>query len=106
ATGGGCPGNAGMPRFPVFPPMAGGGWGESVSASFTGLVVPAGTPTGIVSLLNEAVNRGLNSAEMIAAFDRLGVEMKPGSAEDFAAFIARENARWTTVAKAANVRID
>src|SRR5215472_6073329 len=99
-------GEARNPGVPDLPTMIESGMGEFVSASFTGLVAPAGTPTGIVSLLNAAVNRGLHSAEMIAAFDRLGVEMKPGSAEDFAAFIARENARWTAVAKAANVRID
>ena len=99
-------GEARNPGVPDLPTMIESGMGEFVSASFTGLVAPAGTPTGIVSVLNAAINRGLNSAEMIAAFDRLGVGMKPGSAEDFATFIARENARWTAVAKAANVRID
>jgi tripartite-type tricarboxylate transporter receptor subunit TctC len=94
------------PQVPDLPTMIESGLPDFVSTSFTGLLAPAGTPTGIVEQLNTALNAGLRSADTVNAFDRLGVGMRPGSPDDFAAFIARENRKWSSVAKAANIRVD
>jgi tripartite-type tricarboxylate transporter receptor subunit TctC len=79
---------------------------DFTSTSFTGLLAPAGTPREIVAQLNAALTEGLRAAETVEAFQKLGVGMRPGSPEDFAAFIAREHRKWSDVAKAANIRVD
>jgi tripartite-type tricarboxylate transporter receptor subunit TctC len=94
------------PQAPQLPTMIESGLPDFVSMSFTGLAAPAGTPREIVARLNAAINAGLRSPELTDAFDKLGVGMQPGSAEDFSAFIAREHQRWLAVAKAANIKVD
>ena len=94
------------PQVPKLPTMVESGLADFVSTSFTGLVAPAGTPAEIVRRLNAETNAGLASRELTEAFDKLGVGTRPGSPEDFAAFIARENHKWATVARSANIRVD
>jgi tripartite-type tricarboxylate transporter receptor subunit TctC len=74
--------------------------------TFYGIVAPAGTPEAIVALLNAAINEGLRAPEMQAGMRNLGAVPAPGSPAEFGDFIAAETRRWSTVAKAANVRVD
>jgi tripartite-type tricarboxylate transporter receptor subunit TctC len=94
------------PELPGVPTMVESGFAEFRSSFWTGIVAPAGTPPGIVAKLNAAINDCLKSAEMQASFARLGVETKPGTPQDFAAFIAAESQKWATVADAAGIRIE
>ena len=48
---------------------------------------------------------GLASAEVRAMMDKLGVIPRPGTPADFGAFLARESAKWQTVAKTAGIGI-
>jgi tripartite-type tricarboxylate transporter receptor subunit TctC len=98
-------GEARNPQVPDLPTMVESGV-DVVSMSFTGMLAPAGTPAEIVSKLNVAINDALNTAELRDSFARLGVQTRPGSAEDFAAFIAREKDKWAGVAKSAGIQID
>ncbi len=52
---------------------------------------PAGTPADIVEKLNAAVNKALQSPELIASMKKLGFETRIGSPQDFAALIADGN---------------
>ena len=99
-------GEARNPQVPHLPTMIESGLPDFLSMSFTGVAAPAGTPREIVERLNAVINAGLQSPELTDAFDKLGVGMKPGSAEEFAAFIAREHQKWLGVAKAANIKVD
>jgi tripartite-type tricarboxylate transporter receptor subunit TctC len=94
------------PQVPDLPTMIEAGLPDFTSTSFTGLLAPAGTPREIVAQLNAALTEGLRAPETIEAFQKLGVGMRPGSPDDFAAFIAREHRKWSDVAKAANIRVD
>jgi tripartite-type tricarboxylate transporter receptor subunit TctC len=94
------------PQVPDLPTMIEAGLPHFTSSSFTGLLAPAGTPAAIVAQLNAALNEGLHAPETVDAFEKLGVGMRPGSPDEFAAFIAREHRRWSEVAKAANIRVD
>jgi tripartite-type tricarboxylate transporter receptor subunit TctC len=78
----------------------------SMSVSFTGVVAPAATPAAIIARLNSAINEGLKSTELEAAFTKLAVEPRTGSPEDFAAFLARERERWSVAIKAAGVKVE
>jgi tripartite-type tricarboxylate transporter receptor subunit TctC len=74
--------------------------------TFNGIVAPAGTPEPIIRLLNTTINDGLRAPEMQASIRNLGAVANPVSPAEFAAFIAAEGRKWSTVAGAANVHID
>ena len=101
----GVTGETRNPQIPDVPTMIEGGMKDFVSMSFTGLVAPAGTPPAIIKRVSDVLSVALRSAEMNAAMDKLGVIPRPGTPEDFGAFLARESERWQAVAKNANIRI-
>jgi tripartite-type tricarboxylate transporter receptor subunit TctC len=94
------------PQLPNVPTIIESGVPDFVSMSFTGLVAPAGTPPEIIHRLNQELTAGLRAPEMIELLEKLGVNPRPGSPEDFAAFIARETEKWTAVAKRAGIRVE
>jgi tripartite-type tricarboxylate transporter receptor subunit TctC len=94
------------PQLPQVPTMIESGLADFVSMSFTGLMVPAGTPPAIIARLNAEIVSGLDGAEMREAMDKLGVIPRPGTPADFGAFLAQETARWRAVADKAGIRIE
>jgi tripartite-type tricarboxylate transporter receptor subunit TctC len=102
----GVTGETRNPQIPDVPTMVEGGLADFVSMSFTGLVAPAGTAPAIIKQLSDTLQAGLASPEVRATMEKLGVVPRPGTPEDFGAFLAREAEKWQTVAKRANIRID
>ena len=92
--------------LPDVPTMRESGVTDYVVTSFFGVVAPAGTPAEIVGALNSAINGDLKSDEMRASLAKLGVQASPGTAEEFAAFIAGEAQKWLRVTTAAGIRVD
>jgi tripartite-type tricarboxylate transporter receptor subunit TctC len=70
-----------------------------VAGSWTGIVAPAGTPKEIIARLNAGINDGLDSPAMQARFKQLAAQARPGTPEDFAAFIGTEAPKWAAMAK-------
>jgi tripartite-type tricarboxylate transporter receptor subunit TctC len=68
---------------------------------YYGLVAPAGTPRAIIDRLNRALRDALGSAEVQKRLTNDGAEATPGSPEDYAAHIDRDEKRWSVVVKAA-----
>jgi tripartite-type tricarboxylate transporter receptor subunit TctC len=77
-----------------------------VSASFTGIVAPAAVAPVIIARLNAAINESLKAPAVQATLDQLSVELKPGTPEEFGAFLAAEREKWLAVAQAANIHLD
>jgi len=71
-----------------------------------GLMGPNGMPAEVVSRLNAALQAALASAEMRAALDRLAAQSLGGTAEDFAAHLARERTAWGAVIRAAGITVE
>jgi tripartite-type tricarboxylate transporter receptor subunit TctC len=94
------------PLAPDLPTMIEAGVPNYEVTTFNGIVAPAGTPAAIVSLLNAAISEGMQSEEMQATIKRLGAVSPPGTAAEFAAFIATQNDKWRAVAKDANIKVD
>jgi tripartite-type tricarboxylate transporter receptor subunit TctC len=86
--------------------MIEGGVPDFVVGAWTGVLAPAGTPYEIVGRINAAINAGLNSPEMQARLKQIAAEARPGSPEDFAAFISHEAPRWAAMARLAGVEPD
>lgn len=94
------------PLAPDLPTMMEAGVPNYGVTTFNGIAAPAGTPAPIIGKLNAAINEGLLTAATKETLAKLGAVASPGSPEDFAAFIAAELAKWTSVAQKANVKID
>jgi tripartite-type tricarboxylate transporter receptor subunit TctC len=94
------------PLVPDLPTMIESGVPDYVVLTYIGVVAPAGTPASIIGKLNAAINASLAAPEVMAAFGKLGAEVRPAPPQDFVAFLAAETQKWAAVAKAANVKID
>jgi tripartite-type tricarboxylate transporter receptor subunit TctC len=77
-----------------------------VSISWSGIVAPVGTPAPIIQKLNTAINAELTSGEMSATLTRLAADVRPGTPEDFAAFIATEAPKWSEVVKSSGLKLE
>lgn len=78
---------------------------DNVGAWF-GIVAPAGTPTGVVTRLNSAIDRALNKPEVREKL--VGMSMVPvgGSPSAFRTFLEQDSVRWTALIKAADIKGD
>ncbi len=93
-------------QLPDLPTMIESGLPEVVATFWSGVVAPAGTPPAIVDKLNAAINAGLRSPDLVASVDKIGLELSPGTPQEFAAFIAAERRRWAAVAAASGISLD
>src|SRR3954467_12991220 len=70
---------------------------------YYGLVAPAGTPRAVVDKLNKALRDALASDEVKRQLTQDGTEITPGTPEDYAAFIDRDEKKWSQLVKASGV---
>jgi tripartite-type tricarboxylate transporter receptor subunit TctC len=74
--------------------------------SWSGLLVPAGTPKEIVERLNIEVARILRSPDTRERLYSFGAEPIDNKPEEFAAYINSEFIKWARVVKSANLRAE
>ena len=75
-------------------------------SSWWGIVGPAGMPPDVVSKLNAAINKTLNSPEIEKFMASEGAEAQAMTAQQFSDLIHSEIVRWTKVGHDANISID
>lgn len=95
-----------LPELPDVPTMIESGFPGLSLSYWTGLWAPAATPAPVIERLNAAINTALQSPEMKAAMDNLGVKPIIGTPQDFAAFIAEEGPKWARIVETSGVKID
>ena len=71
-----------------------------------GLIAPKGVPKAIVDKLNQAANDVVKAKEMEEKLAGEGVTPAGGTSEGFGKLIKADIARWATVVKQANVKIE
>jgi len=71
-----------------------------------GIVAPAGTPRAIVERLNGELNKALASDDVRKRLALEGAEPVPGTPEDYAADIDREETQWAKVVKASGAKVE
>lgn len=91
---------------PDIPTVAEAGLPGFEITSWYGVFAPAGTPQEIVALLAKTINNALQSPEMQASLAKMGATPGGGTAQSFAEHVKRENEKWSTAAKKANVTLD
>ena len=93
------------PSMPDLPTV-----GESLAGYETvawfGVLAPAGTPKDVVNRLSTEIGRIARSAEMRERLAGMGAEPVGGTPDEFAAVMARDIAKWTTLAKSVGIKID
>jgi tripartite-type tricarboxylate transporter receptor subunit TctC len=88
------------PTLPNVPTTAEGGYPNVTSDNWYGLVVPAATPAEIQKRLNAAAVAALRSPALAEQYAKVGGLASPGSPEDYARFLAAEQAKWSKVVNA------
>jgi tripartite-type tricarboxylate transporter receptor subunit TctC len=71
-----------------------------------GLLAPAGTPEAIVRRLNGVINESLQSDDVRANLDAVGVEAKIGTPEEFAAALAEQEREWRKVIEETGIKVE
>jgi len=92
------------PKAPDIPTFIEQGLPDFLVPTFTGVLVPAGTPPAIVTKLHDAINAVLSHAESRAMLENVGTSAVPGTVEEFAVFLANEQHKWEEVAMLAGIR--
>ncbi|MDA8447512.1 Bug family tripartite tricarboxylate transporter substrate binding protein [Paracidovorax valerianellae] len=74
--------------------------------AWQGVSVPAGTPPETIAKLNKALVEALNSTEVKARFQALGVDGMPGTPQDMARYVKSERERWGRLIRDNGIRLD
>jgi tripartite-type tricarboxylate transporter receptor subunit TctC len=90
-----------MPELPTF--IESGLAGYEVNGWY-GLLAPGKTPRAIVNRLNQELRRVLADPDTQGRFAANGMDPAPGTAEEFAALIRSEIAKWAKVVRAAGIK--
>ena len=67
------------------------------SDNWSGLIVPAATPADIQKRRNAAAGAALRSPAVTEQFARVGGVASPSTPQDYAAFLAKEQEKWSRV---------
>jgi tripartite-type tricarboxylate transporter receptor subunit TctC len=94
------------PALPDIPTIAESGAPGYEFTGWIGVLVPARTPSEIVLKLSREVARIVQLPEIKQRFAADATESVGSSPEEYAAFLKAEIARWTKVARAANIQVD
>jgi len=87
------------PALPDVPTMREGGYADFPGNPWAGIMAPPNTPAPVVDKLNATINDILRSPEARESLGRLNVLLRPGSPQEFAAFVAKETPVWTEMVR-------
>ncbi|MDW5442328.1 tripartite tricarboxylate transporter substrate binding protein BugE [Polaromonas sp. SM01] len=92
-----------LPDVPTYgelglPQMGGGGW--------FGIVAPAGTPTAVITRLNQAIHKAMKQPEFLKKLEESGATPIPGTPAEFSKQIQQAMERYQRVAQVAKIQID
>jgi tripartite-type tricarboxylate transporter receptor subunit TctC len=93
------------PAFPDLPTMAESGVDIEVML-WTAFLAPAGTPAPIVRRIRDEVVRVVKLPEVRERFAAMGIDPVANTPEEFRRIMAADIAKWTAVAKAANIKAE
>ena len=93
-------------NFETIPTLNEQGLKNFEAYAWQGLVVPAGTPAEAIQTLNKALLAALDTTEIKARLQVLGLEAIPSSPKQMADYTAKERAKWAPIIKASNIKAD
>jgi tripartite-type tricarboxylate transporter receptor subunit TctC len=93
-------------RWPDVPTVAELGLAPMVASNWFGISGPAGIPAPIADRLNAALTAALNTPDLANRLRDLGAEPNRMTRADYTALVTSDFARWASVAKSADIRVD
>ncbi len=94
------------PLVPDLPTVAESGLPGFEISGWYGIFAPSKTPREVVTKLSAEIARLLATPETRASLSKIGVNVLGGSAEEFAAHIRREDAKWTKAIRDSGTKVD
>ena len=95
-----------LQSLPEAPTVAEQGYPGFETSQWYGLSAPAKTPPAIVKRLADEAARAVKTAAVIERFKPDDAEPVGSTPQEYADFVAREQARWKDVIQKANIKID
>ena len=95
-----------MPLIGDVPTIAEQGVPGFESGTWQCILVPRGTPEAVVQKLNKALITAIRAPEIRSRLAGQGAEVVTMTPAEQDQFFAKERARWATVVKAANIKLD
>jgi len=94
------------PLLPDVPSITEFGYKEFDDYTWFGFFVPIGTPPAVVERLNNAINRAMESTEVMDRFTQLGMSSTSNSVAEFNTFLRAEVPKWAAVVKSSGAKAD
>jgi tripartite-type tricarboxylate transporter receptor subunit TctC len=94
------------PALPDVPTVNEQGFSGFDDLTWTAFFAPAGTPQDLVNRINSEVTRALASPDVKERLATLGLEWKPNSSGEFAAFLREEVQKWAKAVKDSGAKAD
>ena len=94
------------PLLPDVPSITEFGYKEFDDYTWFGFFAPAGTPASVIEKLNAALNRAMESSDVVEKFAQLGMSSSPNSATEFGSFLKAEVPKWAAVVKSSGAKAD
>jgi tripartite-type tricarboxylate transporter receptor subunit TctC len=88
------------PALPEVPTTAEAGYAGVTSDNWYGLIAPAATPPAVLKRIHAAAVAALSAPALREQFDRVGGIASPGTPQEYAAFLAAEQAKWSRIVAA------
>jgi tripartite-type tricarboxylate transporter receptor subunit TctC len=92
--------------LPDTPTVAESGYPGFASVQWFGLAAPAGTPSAVVSRLNEGVVGILKDPKIAKRLEALGAEEVADSPEQFAQYIKQDAKRWSSIINDSGIKLE
>ena len=93
-----------MPDAPTLAEAA--GLPDYNAAAWIGYAAPAGTPREVLARVSAEIRKALDSQELKERFVTLGLDPVSSTPEEMAAFMRREQERYATIIRNANIKIE
>ena len=93
-------------EIPNVPTMLEAGYPDQEADTLTGVLAPAGTPNGIVDLLQREIAKAVTDPGVRERLFKLGFEPVANKPQEFGARIKSEISKWGKVVHDANLRIE
>ena len=87
------------PDLPEVPTLRESGYAEFPGNPWAGLMGPPGMPRPVIDKLNATLNDILRSQEAQQSLAKLNVLLRPGSPQEFAAFVGKEAPIWAEMVR-------
>jgi tripartite-type tricarboxylate transporter receptor subunit TctC len=94
------------PLLPDVPSITEFGYKEFDDYTWFGFFAPAGTPAAVIEKLNAALNRAMESSDVVEKFAQLGMSSTHNSTAEFGSFLRAEVPKWAAVVKSSGAKAD